>query len=46
MREAGPLRQVALVHGENDGRDTLKSLLDERGFPSVHIPVAGDRIDI
>lgn len=46
VREAGPLRQVALVHGENDGRDTLKSLLDERGFPSVHTPVAGDRIDI
>ncbi len=46
VREAGPLRQVALVHGEEDGRNTLKGLLEERGFPSVHTPVAGDRIDI
>ena len=46
VREAGPLRQVALVHGESDGRNTLKSLLEERGFPSVHTPAAGDRIEI
>jgi metallo-beta-lactamase family protein len=46
VREAGPLRQVALVHGEDQGRNTLKALLEERGFPSVHTPVRGDRIDI
>ena len=46
VREAGPLRQIALVHGEDPGRETLKSLLEERGFPTVHTPVYGDRIDI
>jgi metallo-beta-lactamase family protein len=46
VREAGPLRQIALVHGEDPGRETLKELLEERGFPSVHTPANGDRIDI
>jgi metallo-beta-lactamase family protein len=46
VREAGPLRQVALVHGEDPGRNTLKALLEERGFPQVHTPVHGDRIEI
>jgi metallo-beta-lactamase family protein len=46
IRESGPLRQVALVHGEEGPRDTLRSLLEERGFPSVHTPSRGDRIEI
>jgi metallo-beta-lactamase family protein len=46
MREAGPLRQIALVHGEDQPRNTLKDLLEERGFPSVHTPVRGDRLDV
>ncbi len=46
VRAAGPLRQIALVHGEDPGRETLKSLLEERGFPTVHTPARGDRIDI
>jgi metallo-beta-lactamase family protein len=46
VREAGPLRQVALVHGENRPRETLKALLQERGFPEVLTPVRGDRLDI
>ena len=46
VRAAGPLRQIALVHGEDPGRDTLKSLLEGRGFPTVHTPAHGDRIDI
>jgi len=46
VREAGPLRQIALVHGEDQPRNTLKALLEERGFPSVHTPVRGDRIDV
>jgi metallo-beta-lactamase family protein len=46
VRAAGPLRQIALVHGEDPGRHTLKSLLEERGFPTVHAPTNGDRIDI
>jgi len=46
VRESGPLRQVALVHGEDAPRDTLRSLLEERGFPSVTTPARGDRIDV
>jgi metallo-beta-lactamase family protein len=46
VRKAGPLRQVILVHGEDRPRNTLKALLAERGFPSVHTPVRGDRIDV
>lgn len=46
VREAGPLRHVALVHGEDQPRNTLKALLEERGFPSVHTPVRGGRIEV
>jgi len=46
MREAGPLRHVALVHGEDSARRTLQQLLEERGFPSVLTPVQGDRLDV
>ena len=46
VRDAGPLRQIALVHGEDPGRETLKDLLRERGFPTVHTPHPGDRIDL
>jgi metallo-beta-lactamase family protein len=46
VRAAGPLRQIALVHGEDPGRNTLRSLLEARGFPAVHTPTQGDRIDI
>jgi len=46
VRDAGPLRQVALVHGEDQPRRTLRGLLEERGFPSIHTPSRGDRIDV
>jgi metallo-beta-lactamase family protein len=46
VRDAGPLRQVALVHGEDQARMTLKGLLEERGFPSVHTPSQGDQMDL
>lgn len=46
VRDAGPLRQVALVHGEDRPRETLKALLEERGFPKVLTPARGDRLDI
>jgi metallo-beta-lactamase family protein len=46
VREAGPLRHIALVHGEDHPRDTLKALLEDRGFPSVVTPVRGDRLDV
>ena len=46
VREAGPLRHIALVHGEDQPRNALKTLREERGFPSVHTPVRGDRLDV
>ena len=46
VRESGPLRHVALVHGEAEPRETLKALLEERGFPSVMTPARGDRLDV
>ncbi len=46
VREAGPLRHIALVHGEDRPRETLKELLEERGFPSVLTPIQGDRLDV
>ncbi len=44
VREAGSLRTIALVHGEDKPRDTLKELLEARGFPSVLTPRQGDRL--
>ncbi|MDH3624651.1 MAG: MBL fold metallo-hydrolase [Myxococcales bacterium] len=44
VREAGSLRTVALVHGEDEPRNTLKELLEARGFPSVLTPKRGDRL--
>ncbi|MEM9188361.1 MAG: MBL fold metallo-hydrolase [Myxococcota bacterium] len=46
VRNRGPLRQVALVHGEPGPQETLKGLLEGRGFPKVHIPAQGDRIQL
>lgn len=46
VRKAGPLRHVALVHGETQARNTLKGLLEQRGFPSVITPARGDRLDV
>jgi metallo-beta-lactamase family protein len=46
VRAAGPLRQVALVHGEDEARTTLKTLLEDRGFPSVSTPARGDRLRV
>ena len=46
VREAGPLRQIALVHGEESARQTLRTLLEERGFPTIHTPTQGDRVPV
>ncbi|MCC7541739.1 MAG: MBL fold metallo-hydrolase [Deltaproteobacteria bacterium] len=43
-RDRGPLRQVALVHGEPKAQAVLKGLLEDRRFPEVHIPAPGDRL--
>lgn len=46
VRARGPLRQIALVHGEPRAQDALRKLLAERGFPSVHAPATGDTMDV
>lgn len=46
VRDAGPLRHVALVHGEDRPRQALRDLLLERGFPSVTIPSPGDSLPV
>ena len=44
VREKGPLRQIALVHGEDGPRNILKSKLMDAGFPTVHTPYPKDTI--
>lgn len=46
VRERGPLRQIALVHGEERPQQVLAKLLGERGFPSVSAPAPGDLLTI
>lgn len=45
-RARGPLRQVMLVHGETAAQDALHAQLTERGFPTVHVPAPGDRVEV
>lgn len=44
VRERGPLRRVALVHGEPPAQKALAAALGERGFPEVLVPSFKDRI--
>lgn len=44
VRDRGPLRHVALVHGEMPAMKNLAGLLDDRRFPSVSLPEPGTRI--
>ncbi len=46
VREKGPLRQVALVHGEDKAREALRERLLDAHFPTVHIPRPGERIEL
>lgn len=41
----GPLEKIFLVHGEPKPQGVLKGKLAERGFGTVHVPAAGERID-
>jgi metallo-beta-lactamase family protein len=45
-RELGPLRRVLLVHGEPKPQEVLKGLLEARGFPQVHAPAPGTRVEV
>ncbi|MFK7990936.1 MAG: MBL fold metallo-hydrolase RNA specificity domain-containing protein [Sandaracinaceae bacterium] len=44
VRERGPLRHIALVHGEPPSQRALRQRLRDRGFPSVHLPEDGDSL--
>lgn len=46
VRRHGPLRKVALVHGESAAQDMLRKRLEERGFPCVLVPAPGDRVHV
>jgi len=43
-RDHGPLRQIALVHGETRAQNVLRDQLTSRGFPSVHVPAPRDKV--
>ncbi len=45
-RERGRLRRIALVHGEPAAQAALEGELLARGFPTVVVPSAGDRLRI
>lgn len=44
VRDHGPLRGIALVHGEPEAQDSLRDELLARGFPTVHVPERGERL--
>jgi metallo-beta-lactamase family protein len=46
LRERGPLRQIALVHGEPPALEALQTQLEARGFPEVRIPARKDVMTI
>jgi metallo-beta-lactamase family protein len=46
MRQRGPLRQVALVHGEIKSQLALREELESRHFPTVRVPSRGERMTL
>ena len=46
MRSRGPLRQVALVHGEIKAQLALRDELEARHFPTVRVPARGERMTL
>lgn len=46
LRERGPLRKVALVHGELPALEALKERLESLAFPDVVIPEPGERWEL
>jgi len=43
-RARGPLRHVALVHGEPRAQDVFRQLLESRSFPSIVVPEPGETL--
>ena len=46
VRDRGPLRRVALVHGEPPAQRALKAALDAEGFTEVRAPAPGDTMSV
>ncbi|MBX3274208.1 MAG: MBL fold metallo-hydrolase [Sandaracinaceae bacterium] len=46
VRARGPLRRVALVHGEPQAQRALIGALEERGFPDVRAPAPGETMPL
>ncbi len=46
VRAQGPLRRVALVHGEPLAQAALAKALTERGFPEVQVPGPRDLMEV
>lgn len=46
VRERGPLRRVALVHGEPPAQSALIDRLENEGFPDVHAPAPRERMRV
>jgi len=46
VRERGPLRDLMLVHGEPNAQDALRAQLQERKFPTIHVPELGESIEV
>ncbi|MCA9611077.1 MAG: MBL fold metallo-hydrolase, partial [Myxococcales bacterium] len=46
VRDRGPLRRVALVHGEPASQQKLQAALEERGFPDVRAPAPGESMPV
>jgi metallo-beta-lactamase family protein len=44
VRNAGPLQEVILVHGETPAQEALAEQLRRRGFPRIEIPQPGARL--
>ncbi len=42
----GNVRRVALIHGEDEAREALKSALEEAGVPEVILGRKGERLDL
>ncbi len=46
LKERGPLKHVALVHGEPHPQEVLTEKLKGRGFTNVHAPGPGQSIEV
>ena len=46
LKSRGPLRRIALVHGESGPQQALIAKMKERGLSDVHAPPGGGTLEI